>query len=79
MRAVLEQENESGRVPLMYAQFRTGLTYADVYYMIYTRPHKRRRGVLGYWHQLKKAMYAEYLRGFHDDSTYTPTEEPIPW
>jgi hypothetical protein len=47
--------------------------------MIYSRPYKRRRGVLGYWRELKLKMYAEYVRGFHEVGTYTPSEEPIPW
>lgn len=65
--------------PLTYEEFRTGYTFADVYHMIWTRKHKRRRGVLGYWRELKLKMYAEYLRGFHEVGTYTPDEEPIPW
>lgn len=57
-------------MPLTYEQFRTGLTYYDVYHMIYTRKHKRRHGVLGYWHQLKQQMYAQYLDAFD------PHEQP---
>jgi len=50
--------------------------------MIYHRRWKRRRGVLGYWHELKQKLYAEYLREFHDPRNrhpYVPTDEPIPW
>lgn len=69
--------------PPTYDQFRAGLTYRDVYHLIYTRRHKRRRGVLGYWHELKQKMYAEYLRqyraGRRARKTYTPNPEPIPW
>ena len=47
--------------PLEYDRFRTGLTYADVYYLIYNRPHKRRNGVLGAWREIKLKMYDRYL------------------
>lgn len=67
------------RLPVEYKDFRTGYTFGDIYYMIYNRKHKRRRGVLGYWRELKLKMYAEYLRGFHEVGTYTPSEEEIPW
>lgn len=46
---------------LSYDEFRTGLTYIEVYYIIYNRKWKRRNGVLGYWHELKMNMYREYL------------------
>lgn len=69
--------------PLTYDQFRTGYTFRDVYYMIYTRTHKRRRGVLGYWRELKQKMYAEYLREYHNPKNrrrkFVADEEPIPW
>lgn len=68
--------------PLTYAEFRTGYTFRDVYHMIYSRRFKRRRGVLGYWHELKKRMYAEYLREYHDPRNrrkFVASEEPIPW
>jgi len=47
---------------LEYNDFRTGLTYAEVYYMIYNRPHKTRHGVLGKWREIKIKMYEEYRR-----------------
>lgn len=53
--------------PIPYDKFRTGLKFADVYYMIYNRKYKRRRGVLGYWRELKLQMYAEYLKTFKKD------------
>lgn len=69
--------------PLPYDRFRTGYTYRDVYHMIYGRKHKRRRGVLGYWHELKQKMYAEYLRQHNDPKnrrrTFVASKEPIPW
>jgi len=46
---------------LTYSQFRTGLTYREVYHMIFNRKWKRRHGVLGKWREIKPAMYAEYL------------------
>lgn len=48
--------------PIPYAEFRTGLTFRDVYHMIWQRQWKRRNGVLGYWRQLKLELYNEYLR-----------------
>jgi hypothetical protein len=53
------------RRPMKYEAFRAGYTYYDVYYMVYARKYKRRRGVLGFWRQLKLQMYAEYLRNFY--------------
>ncbi len=46
--------------PIDYKDFRTGLTYGDVYRMIWMRRWKRRHGVLGAWHEIKLAMYKEY-------------------
>lgn len=43
-----------------YRAFRTGLTFRDVYHLIYGRRWKRRNGVLGYWHELKLAMWQEH-------------------
>lgn len=44
-----------------YSEFRTGLTYREVYHMIFGRRWKRRHGVLGKWREIKQAMYAQYL------------------
>lgn len=48
-----------------YNEFRTGLTYRDVYAMLWspspdpsTWKYKRRSTVLGFWHQLKQQLYA---------------------
>ena len=49
------------RRKVSYAEFRTGLTFREVYHMIYGRRWKRRHGVLGKWRELKQAMYAQYL------------------
>jgi hypothetical protein len=47
-----------------YDSFRTGLTFRDVYMMLWDRKYKRRRTVLGFWHQLKQQMYAQYAETF---------------
>ena len=76
-------EPQPAPAPLEYHEFRTGLTYADVYHLIYGRRWKRRRGVLGYWRELKQKLYAEYLRQFEEmggsQPEYVPSDEPIPW
>lgn len=64
--------------PLSYKEFRTGYTYKDVYYFIYNRKWKRRRGVLGYWKQLKQEMYEQYLNEFDSNNEYIVSNEPIP-
>jgi phage FluMu gp28-like protein len=46
---------------LAYDDFRTGMSYHDVYHLIYTRQHKRRHGVLGYWHETKIKMFEEHV------------------
>lgn len=53
--------------PVTYEAFRTGLTFRAVYHLIYNRRWKRRRGVLGFWRQLKREMYAEYLRRWDEE------------
>lgn len=60
-------KNTASRTPeqVSYQQFRTGLTYHDVYHLIYGRKWKRRHGVLGYWRELKQRMYIEYLVESH--------------
>ena len=43
-----------------YDKFKTGLTYAEVYEMLRTskkHSHKRRRTVLGFWHEIKMELY----------------------
>lgn len=47
---------------MTYAEFRTGLTYRDVYGMLWDRKYKRRRTVLGKWRQIKLEMWDEFLR-----------------
>lgn len=54
--------------PVSYEAFRTGLTYRDVYWMLWsadpdpsTWRHKGRGSVLGKWRQMKREMYAYYV------------------
>lgn len=46
-----------------YAEFRTGLTFREVYALISNRRWKRRHGVLGKWREIKLAMYARHCEG----------------
>lgn len=55
---------------LQYADFRTGLTYQDVYDMYWSGSddpsdwkYKRRGTILGKWHQLKLEMWKRHLEG----------------
>lgn len=51
-----------------YDAFRTGLSYYDVYTMLATsekHSHRRRRSVLGFWHELKLQLYEQAIdRGY---------------
>jgi hypothetical protein len=54
--------------PIPFSEFRTGLTYRDVYQMLWSPSddrrawrYRRRGTVLGLWHQLKQEMYARYI------------------
>lgn len=51
-----------------YDHFRTGLTYREVYQMLWSPSanpadwrYKRRATVLGFWHQLKQQLYARMV------------------
>lgn len=53
-----------------YRNLRTGLTYQQVYEMLWsynddpsTWRYKRRHTVLGKWHQLKLELWAEHVEG----------------
>lgn len=46
---------------ITYKRFRTGFSYADVYQMMWTHPQKRRRTILGAWHQLKKELWNRHI------------------
>jgi hypothetical protein len=50
--------------PVSYADFRTGFNFGQVYHMIFQRKWKRRKGVLGYWNELKKKLYRQYVSDF---------------
>lgn len=50
-----------------YDSFRTGLTFREVRQMLWVHSddprdwrYKRRRTVLGFWHQLKLQLWAQY-------------------
>lgn len=58
---------EAGPAPVTYEAFRTGLTFGDVYRMLWGRRWKRRRTVLGKWREIKVQMYAEYLRRWDEE------------
>ena len=55
---------------LTYGRFRTGLTFAEVRSWLWVgsddprdwKP-KRRGSVLGLWHETKKMLWAEHIRG----------------
>lgn len=44
-----------------YGDFRTGFSFRDVYHMVFDRKYKRRRGVLGAWHQLKRELWNDHV------------------
>lgn len=46
---------------MTYGSFQTGFTFRDVYHMIFDRPHKRRNGVLGAWHELKRQLWDRHI------------------
>ena len=53
---------------LLYEEFRTGLTYQDVFIMLWTGSddpndwrYKRRHTVLGYWHMIKLEMWRMHI------------------
>jgi hypothetical protein len=64
--AIYLQIDHDATEPLEYNDFRTHLTYSEVYQLIYSRQWKRRRGVLGKWHELKQQMYRLYLDIFYE-------------
>lgn len=56
---------------MTYGEMRTGLTYRDVWLFMWNAPgtpedewtYKRRGTVLGKWHQIKRELWDEHLRG----------------
>jgi hypothetical protein len=60
------------RVPT-YEEFRTGLTFRTVRQLLWsssddptTWRYRRRRTVLGFWHQLKQQLYAQMMERIDD-------------
>lgn len=70
--AIDSQLDVDADAPMEYQDFRTGLTFGEVYHLIFHRRYKRRRAVLGYWHELKQKMYQEYLEIFYHYQRYPP-------
>lgn len=64
-RDVLSQIDLAAETPLDYCDFRTYLTFSDVYHIMYHRKWKRRHSVLGYWRELKQKMYRDYCEMFY--------------
>jgi hypothetical protein len=54
-----------------YDEFRTGLSYAEIYNMLKTSTKhrsKRRGTVLGFWHEIKLQLYEQAVdRGYVDE------------
>lgn len=63
VRRIRETDNAAWerKEPVPYEEYGTGLTFTDVYHMIWNRRWKRRNGVLGAWREIKRKMYREYL------------------
>jgi hypothetical protein len=70
---------------LKYADLRTGLTYNDVYQMLWsgsdnpkTWRYKGRSGVLGLWAEIKRGMWKEHLRRCDEAAHYQGERSPKP-
>lgn len=53
-----------------YKKFRTGLKYKDVYEMLGTSKkhrYRRRKTVLGFWHELKLQLYHQAVNLGYDE------------
>jgi hypothetical protein len=54
-----------------YDDFRTGLSYAEIYNMLKTstkHKEKRRGSILGFWHELKLQLYEQAVdRGYDEE------------
>jgi len=68
---------------IAYKDFRTGLTYSEVYYMLWvcsedstTWRYKRRGTVLGFWRMLKQQMYAQYVEEYE---AYVEKKNTVPF
>jgi predicted metal-binding protein len=56
---------------VQYKDFRTGLTYRQVYHLEFCREYKRRSTILGAWHQLKKEWWEQHINGCTGEGTQT--------
>lgn len=68
MVVILEMKQICPNCKQSYAEFRTGYTYRDIFEMRWKPAdpqsawlYKRKRSILGMWHQLKKEMWLEHL------------------
>ena len=69
---------------LTYGQFRTGLTYYEVYLMIdglnpEQWTYKRRGTVLGKWHQIKREFWERHLEECWEEGTETTVGAGCPF
>jgi len=56
---------------ITYGQSRTGLTYRDVWLMLWHKTdfkYKRRGTVLGLWHQIKKSQWENHVDHCKEES-----------
>lgn len=60
-----------------YDDFRTGLSYRDVWEMLYTDDpdpkqwrYKSRGVVLGMWHEIKLQLYHQYLDAYESEVSH---------
>ena len=65
---------------LAYHDFRTGLTFKDVREMLWTPGpppwrQKRRRSVLGFWHQIKQIQWSQHI----DECEYGTALNEVPF
>lgn len=68
----------------LYREFRTGLTYRDVYAMLWvgsddpaTWKYKRRSTILGFWHQWKKSLWEEHQEWCRKQAEYEAEQEAL--
>lgn len=64
---------------LSYEEFRTGLTFYDVRWLLHSWSddkkdwrHVTRHTVLGKWREIKKRMYAEYVKQYKESLEEIP-------
>ena len=77
----------ASRPPVSYEDFRTGLTYQDVYQELWSYSDDRRtwlkgkgrRTVLGRWREIKKRLYAEYENAWYQAKTTRHRKLAVPF